>query len=164
MDPLDVDIVRRSKEFAERYSLRINDRLGYGKDGTVWSTDGAAALKIFRRQERFARELAVYQRLTLNDVSTVAGHNVPRLIGFDESLLAIQMTIVERPFILDFASAYLDGTAPVFPDEVMEEWLADKKEQFGSNWSHAASVLAGLRRYGIQMTDIHPGNIGFESG
>ena len=71
------------------------------------------------------------------------------------------MTIVKPPFLLDFASAYLDGTAPVFPDHVMQEWLADKQEQFGDNWPQAASVLAGLRRYGIQMTDIHPGNIGF---
>ena len=161
MDPLDIDIVRRSQEFAERHSLRINSRLGYGKDGTVWAISDSTALKVFRREERFARERAVYQRLEFHDVASIGGHNVPRLIGFDTTLLAIQMTIVERPFLLDFASAYLDGTAPVFPDDVMQEWLEDKKEQFGANWQKAASVLAGLRKYGIQMTDIHPGNIGF---
>lgn len=72
------------------------------------------------------------------------------------------MTIVERPFLLDFGSAYLDQDAPEFPDDVMEEWLARKMREFGPNWSRAASILLALRSLGIHMTDVHPGNIGFE--
>jgi len=79
----------------------------------------------------------------------------------DEALLAVEMTIVQPPFVLDFASAYLDEAAPEFPEDVMEEWLASKKEEFGSNWARAAGVLAALRRLGIHMTDVHPGNIKF---
>ena len=73
------------------------------------------------------------------------------------------MTIVQPPFVLDFASAYLDDAAPVFPEYVMTEWLAQKQEEFGPHWLHAAVVLAGLRKHGIHMTDVHPGNITFAS-
>lgn len=161
MDSSEIDIVRRSREYAERHSLRLDSRLGFGKDGTVWATSESTALKVFRLQERFGRELAVYERLKFHDVAAVSGHNVPRLVGFDASLLAIEMTIVERPFILDFASAYLDGTGPVFPEDVMAEWLEEKKEEFRADWPRAALVLAGLRGLGIGMTDVHLGNIGF---
>jgi len=30
------------------------------------------------------------------------------------NLLAIEMSVVERPFVLDFASAHLDDETPVF--------------------------------------------------
>jgi len=47
-------------------------------------------------------------------------------------------------------------------DEVMEEWHERKRKEFGSkNWPKARGILAVLRRYGIHMTDVHLGNIGF---
>ncbi|MGH7242306.1 MAG: hypothetical protein ACREJD_02680 [Phycisphaerales bacterium] len=71
------------------------------------------------------------------------------------------MTLVHRPFLLDFASAQLD-VPPEFPPEVLETWEIEKAEQFGSNWRAAKSVLAALEgRCGVYMLDVHPGNIGF---
>jgi len=71
------------------------------------------------------------------------------------------MTLVQPPFLLDFASAYLDNDGPDFPSEVMDEWLARKSEEFGPNWGRVPGVLAALHRLGIVLTDIHPGNIDF---
>lgn len=161
MEPLDADIVRRSQEYAERYALRLDRRLGFGKDGRVWETDRQTALKVFRHVDPFQREVAAYARLAERGVLDVNGHHVPQVERVDEGLLAIEMTIVQPPFVLDFASVHLDQSAPEFPDDVMEEWLDRKKEEFGSNWPRAAGVLAALRRHGIHMTDVHPGNIGF---
>ncbi len=161
MDPLDEDILRRSQEYAERYALHLDRRLGFGKDGTVWETDRQTALKVFRHADPIRREVAAYARLAERGVLDVNGHRVPQVERVDDGLLAIEMTIVQPPFVLDFASAYLDHAAPEFPEEVMEESRTRKSEEFGSNWPRAAGVLAALRRLGIDMTDVHPGNIGF---
>lgn len=74
------------------------------------------------------------------------------------------MTIVHPPFLLDFASAYLDDNAPEFPEEVMEEWRTRKLEEFCGRWAEVERILAALRRYGIHLTDIHLGNITFSGG
>lgn len=161
MDPLDEGMLRRSQEYAKRYGLSINRRLGFGKDGTVWETDRATALKVFRHADPFRREAAVYARMAERGVLDVNGHRVPQVERVDDGLLAIEMTIVQPPFVLDFASAYLDHAAPEFPEDVMEEWRVRKREEFGSNWPRAEGVLAELRRLGIHMTDVHPGNIQF---
>jgi hypothetical protein len=84
------------------------------------------------------------------------------LIDHDDALLAIEMTIVEPPFVLDFASAYPVAEAPEFPPEVLEHWLAEKQEQFGALWPRAAAVIRALERdHGLRLTDVHPGNIRF---
>ncbi len=101
-------------------------------------------------------------RLTAESVIDIGGHNVPTLVDWDDQLLVIEMTIVRPPFLLDFASAYLD-TPPDFPPEVMEEWRAEKAEQFGANWVRVEALLDEARaRYGIYMLDVHPGNIAFD--
>ena len=54
-------------------------------------------------------------------------------------LLIVEMTVVARPLVLDFAGAYLDQV-PEFPAGVLEDWEAAKQEQFGpvgSSWSRS---------------------------
>ena len=70
------------------------------------------------------------------------------------------MTVVSRPFLLDFAGAYLDWS-PDFSDEVMADWRAEKLEQFGERWPEVEAILRILQTYGIFMIDVHPGNISF---
>ncbi|HET6883831.1 MAG TPA: hypothetical protein VFI31_27000 [Pirellulales bacterium] len=60
--------------------------------------------------------------------------------------------------MIDFAGAYLDE-APDFPPEVLDEWEAEKQEQFGDNWSKAKAVVAAFRRYGIYLSDVSPSNV-----
>lgn len=71
------------------------------------------------------------------------------------------MTIVERPFVLDFAGAYLD-TRPQFPEDVWKEWEAEKREQFEDRWPVVERVLEAFEELGIYLLDVSPGNIGFE--
>jgi hypothetical protein len=42
--------------------------------------------------------------------------------------MVIEMTIVSRPFVLDFAGAYLDSP-PEFSAEIWSEWEAEKRDQ-----------------------------------
>ncbi len=161
MFPLDDDIVRRAREFAQRHALAIHSRLGFGKDGSVWETDQDSAVKAFRSSIPYRRELAAYDRLLEREIVQVAGCAVPVLLRSDDVLMVIEMTIVTPPFVLDFASAYLDGDAPQFSEEVLAEWLADKQEEFGELWPRAASVLHAMRKLGIHLTDVHPANFNF---
>jgi hypothetical protein len=70
------------------------------------------------------------------------------------------MTIVTRPFVLDFAGAYLDEP-PDFSEEVLADWRAEKQEQFGSRWPEVQAILRTLQRYGVFLMDANPGNISF---
>ncbi|SPE55004.1 conserved hypothetical protein [Verrucomicrobia bacterium] len=45
----------------------------------------------------------MYERLEKLAVSTVLEFNVPHLLGLDDGLRVLEMTIGQRPFVLDFA-------------------------------------------------------------
>jgi hypothetical protein len=155
------DIERRASLYAGRRLLHIQRGLGFGKDGTVFLTDFPSAVKVHVREEAYARELACYRHLERYEVFEVCGFHVPQLISFDDELRVIEMTVVEPPFILDFASAYL-GRGPDFSEEVMQEWREEKLEQFGGRWPEVETALDWLRsRLGIQLLDIHPWNVAF---
>lgn len=67
--------------------------------------------------------------------------------------------LVERPFCLDFAAAYLDALPTYFPP-MGKEWEAEKLEQFGEeDWAKVLKVLDELELYGIYQTDVTPTNI-----
>ncbi len=82
------------------------------------------------------------------------------MASFDNDLWVIHMTLVDRPFVLDFAGAYLDDP-PIFSAEVMADWQAEKEEQFEGKWPQVRAVLGALEGYGIFMIDVNPGNISF---
>ena len=85
---------------------------------------------------------------------------VPQLLGCDNELWVIEMTIVTRPFVLDFAGAYLDQP-PEFSDEVLSDWRAQKEEDFGSHWPEVQAIIRALESYGVFMSDVNPGNVSF---
>jgi hypothetical protein len=93
-------------------------------------------------------------------VGVVLGFNVPRLVGFDDTLRVLEMTIVERPFVLDFAGAYLDAR-PAFPEDVWEDWEAEKQDQFEGRWPEVRRVLDAFEEFGVYLLDVTPGNIAF---
>jgi len=76
-------------------------------------------------------------------------------------LLIIQMTIVSKPFLLDFAGVTLDHR-PDFSEEVWREWEEGKREQFGNRWPDVQKVISELETFGIYLNDVSPGNIAFE--
>ncbi len=85
---------------------------------------------------------------------------MPELLGSDDRLLILEMTIVRRPFVLDFAGAHLDAR-PEFPTDVWADWEAEKREQFEGRWPMVDKVVAAFEELGIYLLDVSPGNIAF---
>lgn len=145
--------------------MTLGSRLGFGIHGIVLvaerHTESAkTAVKIHREQEPYCRERDVYERLAQRSVSEICGFHVPRLITCDESLWIIEMTVVTRPFVLDFAGAHLEHP-PDFPEHIWEEWEQEKREQFGPQWRVVQQVLAMLETYGVFLVDVSPSNVAF---
>lgn len=113
-----------------------------------------------RHPELYRNELAVYRRLAALGISDLNGFAVPQLLGDDETLRLIEISIVNPPFVLDFAGAYLDHR-PDFPRSIMRRWLAEKQDQFGDRWSEVQSLMSAFARHGIYLADVKPGNVMF---
>lgn len=160
------DLTQIAHQYASRNKLVVRESLGGGIHGLVYLVQGNAApggtaLKVFHAAEFYQRELMVYERLKAEQIREVLGFAVPQFIKADNELLALEMTVVERPYVLDFAGAFLDNDAPWFEDEKWEMWEIDKREKFGAHWPEVQAMLAALEDYGIQMLDVNPGNVAF---
>jgi hypothetical protein len=151
---------KRATEYAIVQGIALIDRLGHGWDGSVFSTSRFSAIKAFEFQMLYGNELAVYQRLRDRGIVAIDGFNVPQLLRFDHELWVLELTIVRPPFVLDFAGARLDKR-PEYPDDVYEDWLLAKEEQFGDRWPTVLSVMSRFAYMGIYLTDVKPGNIEF---
>lgn len=160
MGTFELPASERLASYCTTHALVLGQRLGFGKDGTVWFTDRSSVLKVFERDHAYVRERDVYLRLRSLGVDQAAGHAVPTLRRYDDALGVIEMTIVRPPFVLDFASAQLDEPYD-FPPDILAEWYEKKRRDFGPHWGRAVAVLRELERMGIYMVDVHPGNIGF---
>jgi hypothetical protein len=158
-------LLQNAHAYASRHKLQLAERLGFGIHGIVHvaknnKQPAKTAIKAHSSAEPYFRELRVYQRLRQAAIREIKGFNVPELIRHDDHLRILEMTIVRRPFVLDFAGAYLD-MPPDFSKEVWDEWEIEKREQFGSRWPEVLNVLSALEDLGIHMIDVSPGNIRF---
>jgi hypothetical protein len=153
----------RARRYGELAGIEIQFQrsLGSGTDGAVWKTDRGSAVKAFERQPNYRLEVECYKRLTAAGVSEINGFAVPRLISWDDDLWVIEIEIVTRPFILDFAKVYLDHP-PDYSPEVLAEDEEKNREIFEDRWPQVKSLLCELRRFGIWYMDPKPGNIMFE--
>jgi len=157
---------KNAEAYAARYGLRIIERLGFGIHGTVHVAEGKiktenSAVKAHISAAPYLRECAVYERLKEADISEILGFHVPQLIRTDDELRVIEMTIVTRPFVLDFAGAYLDS-APDFSHEVWADWEQQKREQFGERWRTVRAVVDAFEEMDIYLADVTPNNIAFK--
>ncbi|MFO1514193.1 MAG: hypothetical protein U1F83_14975 [Verrucomicrobiota bacterium] len=164
---MDDAFIQNALTYAGRHQLRLAERLGFGIHGIIYAAEdksagGQTAVKAHRAPEPYHRECTVYQRLLELHVSEIRGFNVPQMLRTDDDLLVIEMTIVTRPFVLDFAGAYLD-TPPSFSDEVWAEWEAARREQFDDQWPEVKTVLGILEAWDIHMVDVSPSNIAFRN-
>ncbi len=159
------EIQQRVEQFCARRRTQLVSRLGAGTQGTVFlvsdlSRSSCCAVKFHYRQLAYLRERDVYLRLRELKTVDVCGHEVPQLIDYDDQLLAISMSTVSPPFVLDFGGAYLDQP-PDYSPEVWADWRAMKAEAFEGNWPEVERILAEFRSYGIYIADVNPGNIRF---
>ena len=161
----DDDLLRLAEQYAKERRGRIDSCLGAGTQGSVYflhlpSQIDAIAVKFHRREVAYQRERDVYLRLSDLDISEVCGHEVPLLIHHDDQRLALEMTTVSPPFVLDFGGAYLDQP-PDYSPQVWADWEEEKSEQFEDNWPAVEEILAEFRLMGIYIADVNPGNIRF---
>ena len=145
--------------------MQLTERLGFGIHGVIFAGEdnpkvGKTAIKAHRYVEPYLRELDVYKRLKEAQITRILGFHLPQLLGSDDDLRVIKMSVVTRPFVLDFAGAYLDQI-PEFPEETWAQWKEDKKDQFGSRWPKVQEVLGELEELGIYMVDVTPSNVAF---
>jgi len=73
------DAIRRVEDYAKFRGLTLEDQLGAGWDGIVYSTRKPSVIKALRHEQLYHNELAVYRRLRERDVHEVCGLTVPRL-------------------------------------------------------------------------------------
>jgi hypothetical protein len=162
---MDAELFAKATRYAAQRGVILGRLLGDGIHGIVLEAEykakpGRLAIKVHSNAEAFARECAVYRRLAGQGITGIPGFHIPQFLGADDELLVIEMTIVTRPFVLDFASAYLDRP-PQFPLDAIAQWEMEKREQFGVRWPIVQTALAELRGLGIHQTDVSPSNIGF---
>ena len=158
-------LIQNAQAFALKHHLRLAERLGFGIHGIIFAAvgnpeSGATAVKAHRFWEPYIRELAVYERLREAGLRKILGFNVPQLLRQEDDRRVFEMSIVTRPFVLDFAGAYLDAP-PEFPDELWADWESEKREQFDLRWPQVQLVLGKLKELGIHMMDVSPSNIAF---
>jgi hypothetical protein len=159
------ELLARARLHAARRPLELREQLGRGVHGMVMVGQSQvkrdrSAIKVHEHNNAYRRERNVYLRLQEHRVKKLRGCRVPQLLGFDDELWIINMTVVKRPFALDFAGAFLDQP-PEFGEDVLADWHAEKQEQFGPHWPEVQAILGVLEGYGIFMVDVNPGNISF---
>lgn len=119
-------------------------------------------MKVHRNPKEFLQELAVYLRLAGRGERPLQGFHIPILLDYDEKRLVLELSFVKPPYVLDFGRALLDAV-PVGFDPEDREWTAEKQRLYGAHWPEVVRLLDALRHVGIYYTDVHSGNICFES-
>ena len=136
--------------------------LGEGKDGGVWVTSVGHAIKAHERSESYRAERNAYMRFRDVGLDEVSGFAVPMLVGHDDDLLVLEMTVVPPPFVVDFASAAIDVDPELIEDE--GHTLADMvRERFGDERAGAVLDIREelIARAGVYLSDLHGHNIKF---
>ena len=87
----------------------------------------------------------------------IGAYSIPVLLRYDHSLLVIEMTLVQEPYVLDFGKVYLD-TPPDFSPEVMADFFDRQKSLWGKYWPEIRKIWRMLKAAGIFHMDPKPGN------
>lgn len=160
----DSNLFTNAKRYAEHNGITIEskEKLGFGTDGTVWDSSRNSAVKALYLERTFQRELDAYKRIAEHGLDSLHGLFIPQILGHDDELLVIEMTIVQPPFLLDFGKAYVDQKPPYWDDpQLVANARAEWAELFEDRWPEVESLLAALEKYGIYYVDPRPGNIVF---
>ena len=132
-------LFQRLQQYASQHELQIAKELGSGIHGLVHlalreGTSEESAVKAHYHMESYMKERDAYFRLRQASVHEIRGLNVPQLLDCNDDLRIIEMSVVSKPYLLDFAGVSLDHPMD-FSEELWLEWEAQKREQFGHRWS-----------------------------
>ena len=155
------DLESRAVQYAAAKSIKVFLRkpLGEGTDGNVWPTNRNSAIKVLKLEKNYLSEKLCYQRLIERGVERIDGLAVPKLIDFDDSLLVVEMEIVQPPYLLDFGKAYIDRPSP-FTQEELASYEAALAGHFRvSDLARVKKVCRILRSYGIEYLDANQNKI-----
>ncbi|MBC7782466.1 MAG: hypothetical protein H7144_01395 [Burkholderiales bacterium] len=157
----------KAKESAQQYIGTAGplEVLGYGIAGVVFVSPLILthAIKIHSNAENYRREVMAYKRLKNRRIKKIQQFTVPEMLGYSDDLLAIEMSIVTPPYLLDFANARLD-VGPDFSPDVMADWWDRLRERFEDRFPIIESVYYELiTRCRLYYQDFKQGNIEFES-
>jgi len=87
---------------------------------------------------------------------------VPSLVGHRRQLLAIEMTHVSPPYVIDFAQSAVD-LPETYGQESMEMWRQSLEDNFGDRFADAMGVYNELvQRYGVYHYDLSVYNLRFD--
>ena len=141
---------RKAIELAKSYigTTAEPDKLGFGVSGVVFlSPGGTTAIKIHQRLRSFQVELQAYEIITKHGLFDICGLSIPRLLHYDTKMRIIEMTVVEPPYLLDFAGVTFE---PIdFSTDTQREIGLKIERQFGTNAHFAYLVQHELEKYGI---------------
>jgi hypothetical protein len=157
----DLPNLARLEQYLQRNDLSQHASLGFGKDGSVWLTNTGTAIKIHAIASSYLPERDAYIRLLARGIDHVAGFEIPVLLNFEDDLLALEMTVVSPPFVLDFASARLDSPPDLIEDEghTLYDLMEDR---FGDRASKVMELYEELAaKADLYLLDFHPQNIKF---
>lgn len=162
MPPTDDQLLSRLYEYAKLKKLRIHEHLGGGIQGVVCSTTLPSAVKAFKAELHYQREVAAYERIKERNITEVLGFAVPKPLSHHDGLMVIHMEIVRPPFVVDFASAGVDDYLYEYTPEMIAESLLERKERFEEGqWPTVLKIISKFRSHGIFLSDVKPGNITF---
>ena len=149
------------QSYLERRGISVTGTLGAGKDGYVWRTSRDTALKIHGQFESYRAERNAYNRFQTLEIEEVSVFAIPSLRDFDDELFAIEMGIVAPPYIVDFASAFLDT-----PPDFIEDEGHTLHDMIRQRFDDRADEVIGLYQdliasAGVYLSDFHRHNIKF---
>jgi hypothetical protein len=135
-------------------------------DGAVRTTRGARryVVKVHERVSSYQVERECYRRLAARHTVYLQGHALPMMIGADDALGVLELTIVSPPYVLDFGKARLDSPLEAFwPEHVLDERWAHWESLFEPwQWPKVLAIYDELAdRFGIWLEDLRPENIAF---
>jgi hypothetical protein len=134
----------RGRLYADLHGISIEKSLGYGSDGTVWKTS-RTALKVFHSSRIFTVELECYRRLQEAGVTEIYGFAVPQLAAHHDELLALEMSLVNPPYVLDFGKVTLDRR-PDYPPATLAYVRAEQQEWWGELYPTIQAICADSNR------------------
>lgn len=161
--PTPQTVAARLEHYLRLHALAQIRPLGRGKDGAVWETNVQTAVKIHEVEPSYTAERDAYIRLLEREVVGAGGFSIPVLVAYDDDLLAIEMSVVLPPYVLDFASAKLDDPPDLIEDEghTLYDLMEDR---FGERASDIMALYHELSsRAGVYLLDFHRHNIKFAS-